>query len=99
MIAVLIAAAVACDDGGASPPPSSPVRGVLTGVQTSPGGDAERVTLEDDDGNAYEFRVEFEAGAGFPAAHLEEHRSGRLPVRISFRRDGDDLIAFRIDDG
>jgi hypothetical protein len=61
--------------------------------------DVRGFTLRTADARTVAFRIgELENGAEFPPSHLIEHRATSQAVRVTYRRDGNDLIAFRIED-
>lgn len=39
-----------------------------------------------------------ENGTEFPPSHLAVHLADAYPVRVSFRPDGDSLVAYRLED-
>jgi hypothetical protein len=53
-------------------------------------GDGERLTF---DASALEFRSEF------PASHLSEHRLLGDQIVVTYKKDGDRLVATQLDDG
>jgi hypothetical protein len=71
------------------PDPPNPVVGMIVAIE---GGSFTLATAE---GDRYRFEI---AGPSVPVAHLHEHRVQRLPVRITWRREGDRLLATRIAD-
>lgn len=73
--------------------------GVVIAVDARGLADVRGFTLRTDDGRSLTFRIDaLENGAEFPPGHLAEHQATSQPVRVSFRADGDELVAFRIDD-
>ena len=99
-------ALVACDPGSApssgapaSVVVTSPVVGLLTGI------DAEGLTrvtgfrLRTDDGAEIPFRIGvLENGADFPPGHLAEHMATTTKVRVFFREEGGERVVYRLED-
>lgn len=83
-----------------TPDVSSPVVGVIVAVDSAGLADVRSFTLRPSGaGWAFEFRLgELENGAEFPPGHLGEHLASSEPVRVWFRREGGDLVAYRIED-
>ena len=51
------------------------------------------------DARTVQFRVgQFENGAEFPPGHLGEHQATSQPVRVTYREEGGELVAIRIED-
>jgi hypothetical protein len=81
------------------PLPASPVTGVVTEVSASGLADVSGMTLRLDDGRSFEFRIgSLENGAEFPPGHLKEHMATSSPVKVWFRLEGTELVAYRIED-
>jgi hypothetical protein len=89
--------------GSVAPPPAdlvSPVTGVLTHIDAAGLSKVAGFTLRLDDGREIAFRVGvLENGDVFPPGHLVEHFQAFSPIRVFFRRDGDALVVYRIEDG
>jgi hypothetical protein len=89
-------------EGSATPPPAdlvSPVTGVLTHIDASGLSQVAGFTLRLDDGREIGFRIGvLENGSVFPPGHLVEHFQAFSPIRVSFRRDGDALVVYRLED-
>ena len=86
---VLVATLAAACGPDAAPDPPNPVEGLIVAIE------GEELTLETDAGDRYTFE---NADPSVPVEHLDEHRTERLPVRISWRREGDRLLATTIAD-
>lgn len=85
---VLLALSPAC--GPATPPePPNPVEGNIVAIE------GDRLTLETVEEDQHAFRI---GDPGVPVEHLHEHRRQRLPVLITWRREGDTLNATTIAD-
>jgi len=79
--------------------PGSPVEGVLVDVDSAGLADLKGFTLRLGDGRTVAFRVGIlENGDEFPVGHLAEHLATSAPVRVFFRPEGPDLVAYRIED-
>ena len=73
--------------------------GVVVAVDAAGLADVRGFTLRTADARTVTFRIgEQENGAEFPPSHLFEHQATSQAVRVMYRRDGTDLIAFRIED-
>ena len=56
-------------------------------------------TLRTNSGQQVTFRIgTLENGDLFPPGHLAEHLATSSPVRVFFRQDGADLVAYRLED-
>jgi hypothetical protein len=102
-IAVILLAAslLACGSSGPSDrgAPGSPVEGIVIRVESSGLTDVQGFALRTNDGQTLEFRLgPLENGAQFPPGHLAEHQANSAPVRVFFRLEGADRVAFWIQD-
>ncbi len=95
-IAVTAGACGGSTDGGAAEPES--VRGQI--VEVVPLGllDLDSLTIEDSDGKRWHFEARGARFFSFSPSHLTEHMVQGLPVTVTFRRDGDALVASGIGD-
>ena len=84
---LLLALLLAC--GSEVPDPPNPVKGMVVAIE---GG---TLTLATAAGHEYVFEI---ADPTVPVAHLHQHREQRLPVLITWRRQGERLLATRIAD-
>ena len=56
-------------------------------------------TIRTPDGRTVVFRVgPLENGTEFPPGHLAEHAATATPIRVTYREEGGELVAFRLDD-
>ena len=85
---VLFATLAGCGPG-ATPDPPNPVEGIIVAINS------EELTLETGAGDRHVFEI---ADPSVPVEHLDEHRTQRLPVRITWRREGERLLATTIAD-
>ncbi len=102
-LALLVAACAPAAPGTASPAtsgqPGSPVTGVITAIDSAGLDEVRGFTLRTDDGRTLGIRLgELENGTEFPPGHLGEHLATSEPVRVFFRDDSGDLVAYRIED-
>ena len=75
------------------------VVGVVVDVQSQGLVDVRAFSVRTDDGQTLTFRIDaLENGAEFPPGHLIEHQATSERVRVFYRRDGEQLVAFRIVD-
>ena len=98
LLVAVAAAAGACGgstDGAAEP---ESVRGHI--VEVVPLGllDLDSLTIEDSDGEQWHFEARGARFFNFSPSHLTEHMVQGLPVTVTFRRDGDALVASGIGD-
>lgn len=91
---------------GAAPdgaPRDRSVRGVLLAVQSTSPVQADQVTLRDDEGRVWTFRVSPEVAANpeepQSAGHLREHMALVEPVLVRYREEAGGFVAVRILDG
>jgi hypothetical protein len=78
---------------------TSPVEGVITNVVSAGLDQVTEFTLRTGDGTLLRFRIgDLENGAEFPPGHLTEHQATSDPIRVTFRVEGDELIATRLED-
>jgi hypothetical protein len=79
--------------------PGSPAEGVLVDIDSAGLADVDGFALRLGDGRTVAFRVGIlENGDEFPVGHLAEHLATSAPVRVSFRSEGPDLVAYRVED-
>ena len=79
--------------------PDSPLVGVVTSVDSSGLASVSGFTLRTADGRSFEIRIgDLENGAEFPPGHLSEHIATAEPVKVAFRVEGTELVAYRIED-
>ena len=79
--------------------PDSPVTGVLVDIDATGLSEVTGFTLRLDDGRSFEFLIgTLENGVEFPPGHLAEHMATSTPIRVSFRVDGTNLVAYRLED-
>ena len=85
--------------GTPGPEPASPVDGILTDIDSEGLTRVTAFTLRTGDGQSITFKIgTLENGADFPPGHLAEHLATSSPVRVYFRADGPNLIAYRLED-
>lgn len=79
--------------------PASPITGVVTSIDSRGLADVRSFVLRTADAKGYSVRVgNLENGAEFPPGHLAEHMSTGVPIRVFFRVEGGELVAYRIED-
>jgi hypothetical protein len=79
--------------------PASPVDGILIDIDSEGLSRVTAFTLRTNDGQEVTFRIgTLENGDQFPPGHLAEHLATSSPVRVFFRQDGADLVAYRLED-
>jgi hypothetical protein len=79
--------------------PASPVDGILTDIDSEGLTRVTAFTLRTNAGQQFTFKIgTLENGDQFPPGHLAEHLATSSPVRVFFRQDGADLVAYRLED-
>jgi multidrug efflux pump subunit AcrA (membrane-fusion protein) len=91
-VVILLLLAAAC---ASEPVVPAEVTGLITAVERSDRGTITAFTVEDD-GEAYDIRIDLGRDYGFDLEHLEEHRAQELPVRVTIEQRGDDAFAVEI---
>jgi hypothetical protein len=103
LVLTVLLAAVIVAVGGCGPSGSgelvSPVEGIVVDVDSAGLDDVNAFTVRMDGGRQVTILVgALENATEFPPAHLGEHLASGDPVRVWFRAEGDDLVAYRIED-
>ncbi|HZB04575.1 MAG TPA: hypothetical protein VE737_09690 [Actinomycetota bacterium] len=89
-----LALAVGCSGATEEPPPGA-VTGQITAVGRDDRGVIRTFTVEDD-GTDYRVRIDPSRDYGFDLEHLVEHRTQRLPVRVTLEQRGEEIYAIEI---
>jgi hypothetical protein len=102
-VIVGVVAVVATLAGGTTVDPEAPqgeqVVGVVTDIQSEGLTDVRAFALRSEDGRDLDFRIGvLENGAEFPPGHLGEHQTLRTLIRVWYRTEGTELVAFRLED-
>lgn len=84
----------ACGDGGEP----GPVRGVVIEVEGTAFGDVPAFTIRTDGGETMRFRLALDDASAFPAEHLRTHMATLEPVRVWYREEGGQRVAYRVED-
>jgi len=73
--------------------------GVVVAVDAAGLAEVRGFTLRTNDARMLTFRIDaLENAVEFPPSHLIEHQATSQAVRVSYRLEGDDLVAVRIED-
>ena len=73
--------------------------GLVTAVDSAGLANVRGFTIRTDDGRTISFRIgALENGAQFPPGHLLEHRATGAKVVVTYRTEGSDRVAVRLDD-
>ena len=95
-------AGVACGGNGAAGGGTKTVTGVVTSVDAPSLTKLNGFTLHTDDDRTLVFKVAPDADRdpqnGFVAGHLRTHALGATKVKISYREENGQLLAFRLED-
>jgi hypothetical protein len=79
--------------------PGSPAEGVVVDVRSAGLTEVQGFSIRTRAGETLDFRMgRLENATEFPPAHLSEHRATSQPVRVYFRLQGQDRVAYRIED-
>jgi hypothetical protein len=101
VVAILAAVIVGGCAPGASATPvlSSPIVGVVIAVDAASLTDVRGFTVRTTDGTSVDFKLGvLENATSFSPSHLKEHQATSEPVRVLFRVEGDQRVAYRIED-
>ncbi len=104
LVALVVVVAVAATlAGGQGQDPEAPqgeqVVGVVTAIDSQGLTDVRGFALQAQDGRDLAFRIgALENGVEFPPGHLAEHRRDRTLIRVWYRPEGSELVAFRLED-
>jgi hypothetical protein len=101
-IAVIVAVAATLA-GGVNRDPEAPqgeqAVGVVTSIESEGLTDVRGFSLRTEDGRDLAFRIgSLENGVEFPPGHLGEHQTLRTLIRVWYRPQGSELVAFRLED-
>ncbi|MFL5779042.1 MAG: hypothetical protein ACJ761_08885 [Chloroflexota bacterium] len=84
---------------GSLAPDVAQLDGVVVGVESQGLDRVGAFTLRAADGRTIRFRIGvLENGAQFPPGHLAEHQATAQKVRVTYRTEGSDLVAYRLED-
>lgn len=72
------------------------VRGAITEVIARDIGHADSISLRSEDGRLLRFRVD--DSIDWTPGHMREHMTFGQPITVTYRREGDTLLAVRLDD-
>jgi hypothetical protein len=86
--------AVGCGGATEEPPPGA-VTGQITAIGRDDRGVIRTFTVEDS-GTDHRIRLDPSRDYGFDLEHLTEHRTQRLPVRVTLEQRADQLYAVEI---
>jgi uncharacterized protein (DUF2141 family) len=85
--------------GDAQPGQGPQAVGVVVRIDTSGLARVRSFTLRTDDGRVLTFQIgDLENGQQFPPGHLAEHQATAQKVRVWYRAEGGDLVAYRLED-
>jgi hypothetical protein len=73
--------------------------GIVVSVEAVSLTDVRSFTIRTHDGRTVAFRVgQLENGAQFPPGHLGEHQATGSPIEVTYRDEGGEHVAIRLDD-
>jgi hypothetical protein len=91
--------AIASPVSGSPAPVTSPVIGVPIDIEAEGFTKVTAFTIRTDDGRQLRFVMgQLENGAEFPPNHLAEHLAGSTKIRVFYRQQGADQLAYRLED-
>ena len=77
----------------------SPIEGVPVDIEAEGFTNVDAFTIRTDDGRQLRFVLgPLENPAEFPPQHLAEHLAGSTRIRVFFRAQGPDAVAYRLED-
>jgi hypothetical protein len=80
------------------PAPKTEV-GIVVSVESASLTDVRAFSIRTPDGRTVEFRIgALENGAQFPPGHLVVHQMDAMPVRVTYRDEDGEHVAFRLED-
>ena len=74
------------------------IRGVITNVESRDIGHAAALMIQTQDGRQQRFLVDPSVDAKWTPGHLRDHMLFAQAVTVYYRRSGEDLVAYRIED-
>ena len=99
VVAAITVVAVLLLDRPATPSASGDVVGVVVAVDSRGLGDVRGFTLRVPGGELLQFSLRaLQNGTEFPPGHLAEHQATAAPVRVTYRVEGTERLAVRIED-
>ena len=98
--AMLAAPAFVCACTPTAPPSiESPVEGIVIGVDSAGLGDVRGFSVRTSAGQTIPFALgPLENPADFPPGHLADHQATSSPVRVYFRDENGQHVAYRLED-
>ena len=102
-VVIVTVALAASIFGGTARDPESPQGDQAVGIVTSIDSEGltavRSFTLRSQDGTEQVYTVgRLENGDEFPPGHLAEHQAFAMPIRVWYRTQGDERVAFRLED-
>ena len=98
-VAIAVVAGVAVIGASLGRPADRTETGVVVSVQAISLTDVQGFTIRTPDGRTVVFRVgDLQNGTQFPPGHLAEHRATAAPIVVTYRDDGGEHVAIRLDD-
>ena len=76
----------------------SPVRGVVVEVEGTAFGDVPGFSIRTGGGETMRFRLALDDASQFPPEHLRTHMATLEPVRVWYRVEGGERVAYRLED-
>ena len=81
------------------PLPASPVIGIVVAVDSPSLGQVNAFALQTPDGSAFDFRMgTLENPTEFSPSHLSEHMATSTPIRVFYRLEDGQPVAYRLED-
>jgi hypothetical protein len=102
-VLVVAAAVAATIFGGTAGDPEAPqgdqAVGIVTSIDSEGLTSVRSFTLRSQDGTEQQYAIgTLENGDAFPPGHLAEHQAVATPIRVWYRTEGGERVAFRLED-
>jgi hypothetical protein len=99
VVAAIVIAVIVWLDQPTNHPESGEVVGVVVAVDSQGLGQVRGFTLRLPGGELQQFSLRaLQNGTAFPPGHLAEHQATAAPVRVTYRVDGTERLAIRLED-
>jgi hypothetical protein len=98
-LATAVVAAITVVASSFSRPEARSEVGIVVSVDSASLTNVRAFAIRTPDGRTIQFRIgRLENGAEFPPGHLAEHKATAAPIRVTYRDENGEHVAFRLDD-